>query len=266
MRQTIQATILMVFLAAGQVTMLAQAGAGEAHSRRESFPDAPSAVATGSRFATLSWEGNGLRLRQAQGAERSIHSHNHLSGIPVTADERLHLFLHNSFSPEAIRGDLMDAAQGEFQHGLGQSARVSAGFQKRYFTIVAAHASSNFFGTYLFPSTLHQNPRSSRMGSGSSVWQRLGYAVTRVAITHGDDGNPAFNGSLLLSAAASSAMANLYSAPSQRGFAATASRFEGSLLGNLQGNLSREFLPDIEHFFWKHGTAGIDRLGKLLFR
>jgi hypothetical protein len=183
--------------------------------------------------------------------------------ISSRANERMSKFLENSVSPAALRGNLIDAVQAHFEKAWPGYGRGFSGFEKRYFAVTADHVENNFFGTYLFPTLLHQNPRSQRLGSGS-VWHRLGYAVSRVAVTNDDSGRPAFNSSFLLSTLASSAIKNLYYPERQRGFSATMGRIQGSLLDNVQGNLTREFLPDVERYLWKHAPAGLQRIAQRL--
>jgi hypothetical protein len=183
---------------------------------------------------------------------------------PVSAQERFHRFLHRSFSPEALRGDLWDAAQAQF-HGAwpGYGGGV-IGFEKRYFAVLASHTTSNFFGGYMFPTLLHQNPRSPRLGPGHSFWHRFGYAATRVAVTRNDYGKETFNSSLLLTMAASRSVANLYFPREQRGFSASISSVQGALIDTVQGNLQREFVPDIQHFLWKHAPGCLKRMADRL--
>jgi hypothetical protein len=57
-------------------------------------------------------------------------------------------------------------------------------------------------------------------------------------------------------------LANAYYPRQQRGLPATITRTETSLLNHVQSNLSREFLPDIEHFLWKHLPARLKQIEK----
>ena len=219
------------------------------------LPDAPSTSAMALEYtAPILRENNA-----AEAASPSVLS----TPLPATADERLHRFLENSLSQAALGGDLLDAVQAHYGKSWPGYGKGLTGFERRYFAVTARHVSNNFFETYLFPTLLHQNPRSPRLGTGS-VWHRFGYAVSRVALTYSDDGRQTFNSSLLLSVVATNAVANFYYPENQRGFSATLNRIQSSLIDNVQGNLSREFLPDVERFLWKHAPSSIHRLAERL--
>ncbi|HYA24792.1 MAG TPA: hypothetical protein VEF05_11570 [Terriglobales bacterium] len=244
-------TVLVMLFAAclGQASALAPAVAPES-SPEAILPDAPSAVVRSQPPASF----------QLQVVFES--------GFPPSSaakvDERFHRFLETSFSSSATRGNLLDAGQAQIQKAWPGYGKGFRGFEKRYFAITADHAAGNFFGAFLFPTLLHQNPRSPRLGPGSSLWRRLGYAASRAALTRDDSGNTSFNTSLLLSTVASSAVKNFYYPRDQRGVSTTVSAVERSLLGNVQGNLSREFLPDIQHFLWKHAPERWQRFTQRL--
>jgi hypothetical protein len=228
--------------------------------REELLPDAPSAIlSSASAVKSLAVC---KTCTESNVRERALESRR--LSVTITPDQRLHRFLDNSFSPSALRGDLFDAVQAHFHRDWPQYGRGFGGFEKRYFAITTGHISNNFFGTYLFPTLLHQSPHSPRLGEGSSPWRRLGYALTRLVVTRNDDGNQTFNTSLLFSTVAVNSVENLYFPRDRRGFSATTGRIEGSLIGTAQGNLSREFLPDIEHFFWKHAPDRLQRFAQQL--
>jgi hypothetical protein len=251
-RKTRVGTALLMLLALCLGHSFAETPEAENQSRGEAtLPDAPSVGLT-----------DFSNLRQAP--ELVFESSYHLTPAPATPDERLRRFLQNSFFPEALRGNLFDAVQAQFQKAWPEYGRGLSGFERRYFVISAGHVANSFFGTYLFPTLLHQTPRSPRLGTGSSLWRRLGYAVSRVAVTRDDNGNRTLNSSLLLSTVASNAARNLYYPRDQRGPVATIAGIEGSLIGSLQGNLSREFMPDIQQFLWKHAPARLQRLAHRL--
>jgi hypothetical protein len=249
----------------GQTTSATQTSAVENQSESEVVsPDAPAAA-----VVTLSFSNSRSHAGFGAGDDNSLpevelQSSDHSATVPVTAEERLHRFLQNSFSSAALGGNLLDAAQAQLHKAWPGYGRGFDGFQRRYFAVSAGHIGNNLFGTYLFPTLLHQNPRSPRLGPGSSVWRRLGYAVSRPVLTYDDRGKQTVNLSLLLTTVASSSVTNLYYPRGQCGVAQTVSRIEGSLIGNVQGNLTREFLPDIEQFLWKHAPSGLKRLTRRL--
>lgn len=177
-------------------------------------------------------------------------------------DARFDQFVHNSFTTPALASNLFDAVQAQWRKTWPGYGKGIDGFEKRYYAVTAGHVTNNFFGTYFFPTLLHQNPRSPRLGSNSGVWRRCGYGLSRLVVIRDDNGRQTVNSSLLFSIVASSAVRNLYYPARQRGFSPSVSRIQGSVVDSVQGNLSREFLPDVERFLWKHAPSGIQRITK----
>jgi len=102
----------------------------------------------------------------------------------------------------------------------------------------------------------HQDPRYFRMGAGRHFSHRLAYALSRVVVTRKDDGTNTFNSSLVLSTVLAKSLSNAYYPQQERGFSHTMNRVEGSLLGNAQGYVLREFVPDIVGVCRKHQLNG----------
>ena len=243
----------------GQTASGQTSGASENQSSLEAaLPDAPSAVvSTDLPLFTFKWQpGEADRISALDSSYRFLPH--------PTPDQRWHSFLQRSFAPSALHGDLLDAASAQFHNAWPEYGKGPRGFERRFGAVVAGHVASNFFGTYLFPSLLHQNPCSPRLGPGHTIWGRFGYALSRVAVTRDEHGKETVNSSLLLSSVAADSVANLYYPRNQRGFSITLSRIESSLMGNVQGDLQREFLPDIEQFLWKHASDGLQRLAQRL--
>ena len=61
------------------------------------------------------------------------------------------------------------------------------GYAKGYGTGYADNAIENFMASVVFPSVLHQDPRSYQLGYGG-FWRRAKHAVGRVLITRSDSG------------------------------------------------------------------------------
>jgi hypothetical protein len=126
----------------------------------------------------------------------------------LTPGEKFRLFVFNTANPFPI---IAAAATAGFSQaidsnqGYGQGAE---GYGKRFGAAYADSASTQFFGTFLFPVLLKQDPRYFRKGEGSG--SRVGYAVSRILITRNDSGHNAPNVSLWLGSASSAALSNTY--------------------------------------------------------
>ena len=168
----------------------------------------------------------------------------------LTPGQKFRLFGFNTFNPFPIASAAAQAGLSQAfdsPEGFGQGAE---GYGKRFGAAYANTATSQFFGTFLFPSILKQDPRYFRQGEGSGG-SRIVYAVTRVFITRNDSGKRAPNVSFLLAAGSSAAISNLYYPAGSRQFGDAAIRF-GTEYGTQAGfNLFKEFWPDIKHKLFK---------------
>jgi hypothetical protein len=126
--------------------------------------------------------------------------------------------------------------------GYGQGA---AGYGKRFGAGLADVAAGGFFGTFLFPSLLHQDPRYYRLGSGPFK-KRLGHALIRPVLTHKDSGGHAFNWSGILGSIATSSLSNAYYPKGNRGVGATFSRVAMYIPFSMIDELVNEFGPDLQ--------------------
>ncbi len=167
----------------------------------------------------------------------------------LTPGEKFRLFGFNTLNPFPIAAA---AAQAGFSQafdspeGFGQGAE---GYGKRFGAAYANTATSQFFGTFFFPSILKQDPRYFRQGEGSGG-SRIGYAVSRVFVTRNDSGRHAPNVSFLLAAGSSAAISNLYYPAGSRNFGDAAIRFGTDYATQAGFNVFKEFWPDIKHKFF----------------
>jgi hypothetical protein len=105
---------------------------------------------------------------------------------------------------------------------------------------------SSFFGDFLFPVILHQDPRYFRLGQGS-FGKRIVYAISRVFVTHSDSGHWVFYTSALSGTVLAAAASNLYYPAQDRGFGPSLSRAAIDLGNTALFNVAAEFWPDIKH-------------------
>jgi hypothetical protein len=173
------------------------------------------------------------------------------SARPLTAHGKLRLFVKDKTDPFTIGWVAFEAGIAQANDdpsGYGQGA---AGYGKRFGAGLADETSAGFFGTFLFPSVLHQDPRYYRLGAGS-FQKRLGHALIRPILTHKDSGGRAFNWSGLLGSIAASSLSNAYYPEENRGVGATFSRVGMSIPFGMIDELVNEFGPDVEKkIVWK---------------
>ena len=105
---------------------------------------------------------------------------------------------------------------------------------------------SSFFGDYLFPVIMHQDPRYFCRVEGS-FGRRMLYAVTHVFLTHADSGRTVFFVSSLSGSVLAAAASNLYYPRKERGFGPSLNRMGIDLGDTALFNVAAEFWPDVKH-------------------
>ena len=105
---------------------------------------------------------------------------------------------------------------------------------------------SSFFGDFLFPVIMHQDPRYFYRGEGS-FGKRMLYAVSYVFLTHADSGRTVFFVSALSGSVLAAAASNLYYPRKERGFGPSLHRMGIDLGDTALFNVAAEFWPDIRH-------------------
>jgi hypothetical protein len=164
------------------------------------------------------------------------------SESPLSRREKFELFVNNSISVST----LFSAAAGSgiaqasnWPEGYGQGA---AGYGKRFGSSMARNASSNFFGTFLLASMLHEDPRFFPQKDptfGGSVK----YSVQRLFVTRSDSGSNTANWSGLLGPLFAEGLANSYWPERERTAGDTLQRY-GFDMANIVGyNLLRNYWP-----------------------
>ncbi|HYN16169.1 MAG TPA: hypothetical protein VES66_10335 [Terriglobales bacterium] len=173
--------------------------------------------------------------------------------------EKFKVFVQYTYSPYTFGGAVFDAGLAQATGAWHSYGGGMEGYGKRYGASLADSESGAFFGRFLFPVLLHEDPRYLRSTSHNTM-PRIGYALSRVLVTHDDNGDKRANFSLILSVFAASGLANTYYPREERGFGDTAARAGGDLLSAAGMNVLREFWPDIRQKFKKHEPKRIQRL------
>ena len=164
---------------------------------------------------------------------------------PLTAREKWRLFVKDKTDPFTIGWVAFEAGLAQASDDFSGYGQGAAGYGKRFGAGLADETASGFFGTYLFPSVLHQDPRYYRLGAGPFK-RRLGHALIRPVLTHKDSGERAFNWSGMLGSVATSSLSNAYYPEENRGIGATFSRVAMSIPFSMIDELVNEFGPDLE--------------------
>lgn len=101
-----------------------------------------------------------------------------------------------------------------------------------------------FFGTFLIPSIVHQDPHYHRMPN-AKIPRRVAHAITQIVWTEGDDRKGMPNYANLVGFALDDEISNLYVPGRETNMRASAERYGIGLATSPAGNFINEFLPDV---------------------
>ena len=101
-----------------------------------------------------------------------------------------------------------------------------------------------FFGTFLIPSIVHQDPHYHRLPK-ASIPRRVLHCIDQIAWTQGDNGKGMVNYADLVGFALEDAVADLYAPGQKTNFHASAERYGTGLASAPIDNFITEFLPDV---------------------
>lgn len=119
---------------------------------------------------------------------------------PLSPREKFHSFVHHTSSPYTMASAMVDASWAQAWGEPKDYGGGMEGWGKRLGAAAAATESRSFFGSFLFPTLLHQDPRYFALYKGS-VMKRSLHAISRVFVTRADDGSDTFNSSGMLAIA-----------------------------------------------------------------
>lgn len=164
--------------------------------------------------------------------------------IPLTSKQKGYLALHNLTTPAnlltivALSGFTIavdsDSAYGPGLKGFGKNTGVS----------LLQDTTGEFFGAFLIPSLVHQDPRYFRMPK-ASIPRRLGHALARTFVANSDEGKLMPNYANLFTYPINAELSNLYVPGIHSDASSTMARIATGLATDPANNLITEFLPDV---------------------
>ncbi|MFZ0564159.1 MAG: hypothetical protein WBD45_20555 [Terriglobales bacterium] len=160
----------------------------------------------------------------------------------LSVGQKFELSIDNTVSVNSITWDMLGSAVSQADDsptGFGQGWDA---YGKRFGAGMARTASSEFFGTFLLASALHQDPRFY-----AEINPRLGhaikYSVQHVFIMRNDDGHDGIAWSELGGPLMAEALANVYWPDRNRTVGDTLLRYGLDLASRAGGNMLREYWP-----------------------
>jgi hypothetical protein len=163
---------------------------------------------------------------------------------PITVRQKFYIASKDSFDGPgfALAGVFALLYQAEDQNpSFGQGLK---GYAHRYVTAYGDQVIGNMMTEAIVPSLLHEDPRYFRRGTGSAA-SRVGYALSRIVVTHTDSGGSRFNTSEILGNGIAASISNAYY-PDERGFGDTMSRMVTAIGTDAISDILKEFWPDVK--------------------
>lgn len=166
----------------------------------------------------------------------------------LTPMEKAHLAARNLLSPFNIGTIILDsgfsvAIDSHSPYGPGM-----AGFARNAGVSFTQDMTGEFFGTFLIPSIVHQDPHYYRMPQ-ASVRHRIAHCLYQVVWTQGDDGRGMLNYGNLVGFAIDDGIGNLYVPGQSTTFSSSTTRYFTGLATAPIDNFVIEFLPNIARHF-----------------
>lgn len=163
---------------------------------------------------------------------------------PLTARDKAWLAARNIADPFnliTIAGEagISVAADSHSPYGPGMP-----GYSRYVGVSFTEDLTGEFFGTFLIPFLVHQDPHYHRLEK-QSIPKRAGHALLQVVWAKNDDGGGMPNYANLVGFAIDDEIANLYVPGRQTDVHASAKRYGIGLATAPIGNMLNEFLPDV---------------------
>jgi hypothetical protein len=163
---------------------------------------------------------------------------------PLTPKEKARLAVRNLLDPFngiTILGNsaIYVGANAHSPYGPGM-----AGFGRNVGVSFTQDMTGEFFGTFLIPSIVHQDPHYHRMPD-SPMKSRIAHAIYQIAWTQGDNGKGMLNYANLIGFAIDDEISNLYVPGEHTNLPSSASRYAIGLATAPIDNFITEFLPDV---------------------
>ena len=165
---------------------------------------------------------------------------------PLTAHDKFVLATKDSVDYSGFTWSAILAAQSYALNSDPELGRGAAGYGRYYWRTFADGVSGAYFTEAIVPSLTHEDPRYFTKGQGG-FFPRLGYALSRVALTKTDSGGTSFNWSEVAGNVAVAALSNAYYPPQERGLNQTLRDWGAQIESAALNNIAKEFWPDIRH-------------------
>jgi hypothetical protein len=163
---------------------------------------------------------------------------------PLTPKEKALLAVRNVVDPFNAVTILANAAIAVGSDSHSAYGPGMTGFGRYVGVEYSQDMTGEFFGTFLIPSIVHQDPHYHRMPHAPII-QRIRHAIVQVVWTQGDNGKGMLNYANLVGFAIDDEIGDLYVPDRQTNLPASAARYGIGFALAPTDNFITEFLPDV---------------------
>lgn len=169
-----------------------------------------------------------------------------VASAPLTSGEKFKFFVKGSFLSRGpyIQPLFSGAIQELFDNDEGKKDTVgnyAADTLSRAARSFAFGTTARFLQDFALASAFRQDPRYHRVPM-RSTGARIKYAISRVFVTRGDNGNDQFNASFLLGGAMTAAISNVWEREENKTWGRSLRRWGFNIGFSAIGNIGAEFL------------------------
>lgn len=165
--------------------------------------------------------------------------------VPLTARDNLRSAVKDIIDPFNLMTIGADSAIGVASNSHSPYGPGFWGFSKYAGVSLTEDMTGEFFGTFLVPSLMHQDPHYHREPF-VSMKRRIFHAITQVIWTQSNTGRPMLNYANIFGGIATAVVSNTFvPGPGRQGFSNTSQRLAIAFATSPSGNLVEEFVPDI---------------------
>ena len=162
---------------------------------------------------------------------------------PLRPLQKLELFADKSIAPSRLLSSGVGAGLGQAADTLHDYGQGMSGYGKRFGSSMATASASDYFGTFLLPVMLRDDPRYFVSLRGG--WQRVGYSLSRLVVTRTDAGTRAVNWPGLIGPLLAESLATSYLPEAEQTVGRTFRRYGIRIGFTLGTNLAKEYWPSI---------------------